>query len=321
MKPASIRTTATIVAILVIAIAGINLFRVISAEQSAPTDPQTVLKEGSPALSNDAHAYIFPVSEVSYIPFLDSSRKRPDLKAKSAIVYDTQTSRFLFAMDTKKRLPIASLTKIMSAVIVFEKLNFDDVVTVGKESVRVDGDKRDLTAGERIKVSNLLAMMLIKSSNDAAYALVTHAKTKNFDFVAEMNAKARELSMNDTLFLDAAGLNDNGYATVQDLVKLVVYSNRYKNIWQLLREKEITITSEDGAVIHTVENTNQLLDEIPNISGGKTGYTDLALGCMVLMVDIPGHKDTIISIILGSSDRFGDTRKLVDWIIEAYRWE
>ena len=172
-----------------------------------------------------------------------------------------------------------------------------------------------------MRVGNLMRMMLIESSNDAAYAISAHAKAQGIDFMGEMNRKAKEVGMNESLFLDPAGLNDNAYSTAQDLVKLVVYALQYDEIWTSLQVKELTLTSEDGAIIHTVENTNQLLGTIQNISGGKTGYTDLALGCMILIVDIPGHRDKIVSIILGSEDRFGDTRKLVDWIIDAYRWE
>lgn len=320
MKQASIRTTVTIVAVLVLAIAGINIVRFMEADQSPVREEAYLLQGADKDVSRDSHAYVFPMSETSYIPFLDSSRPRPTLSAKSAIVYDTQTSRFLYALDTKKELPIASLTKIMSAVITIEKLNPDDVVTVGKDDVRVDGDRRDLNANERIRVKNLMAMMLVESSNDAAYALADYAKGLGIDFVGLMNAKARELDMGDTLFLDPAGLNDNGHSTVQDLSRLVVYALRYGDIWKLLQEKQIIVSSEDG-ISHTVDNTNQLLGVIPNISGGKTGYTDAALGCMILIVDIPGHRDRIVSIILGSKDRFGDTRKLVDWITEAYRWE
>ncbi len=320
MRKLSVQSTVSVVAVLVLAIAGINLFRVISAEQLAE-DTSLILTEDKKAVSVDSHAYVFPISETSYIPFLDSSRKRPELTARSAIVYDTQSSRFLFAQDTKKQLPVASLTKILSAVVIIEKLNPDDIVTVGKESLRVDGLRRDLDLGEQMRIKNLMKMMLIESSNDAAYAIAAHATIHGIDFVAEMNKKAKAIGMQESLFLDPAGLNDNAHSTVQDLVKLVVYALRYDEIWTLLQVKEIVLTSEDGAVIHTVKNTNQLLGTIPNISGGKTGYTDAALGCMILIVDIPGHRDKIVSIILGSTDRFGDTRKLVDWITDAYRWE
>ncbi|MEK7589143.1 MAG: hypothetical protein AAB479_00740 [Patescibacteria group bacterium] len=319
MKRLSVQSTVSVVAVLVLAIAGINLFRVINAEQ--PQDEPTVLKQDQKAISNEAFAYVFPASETSYIPFLDSSRKRPELTARSAIVYDTQSSRFLFAQDTKKRLPIASLTKILSAIVTIEKLNPEDIATVGKDSVRVDGLRRSLEAGEQMRIKNLMKMMLIESSNDAAYAIAAHAKTLGIDFLAEMNKKAEQIAMGESLFLDPAGLNDNGYSTTQDLVRLVVYALRYNEIWTLLQVKEIVLTSEDGAIVHSIENTNELLGTIPNISGGKTGYTDAALGSMILIVDIPGYRDKIVSIILGSKDRFGDTRKLVDWITDAYRWE
>jgi serine-type D-Ala-D-Ala carboxypeptidase (penicillin-binding protein 5/6) len=317
MKPASLRTTVLIAAVLLLAIAGVNLFRFMNANE--PNQAQ-ILSAGA-AVPDDRHAYVFPLSETSYIPFLDSSRPRPTLTARAAIVYDMQTSRFLYAQDTKKQLPIASLTKILTAVVTLEQLAMNEIVTVGKGSLKVDGLRQDLYLGEKISVGNLMKMMLIQSSNDAAYALSAHAKTKGLDFMELMNQKAQQLGMDESRFLDPAGLSDNAHSSVQDLAKLVVYALRYNEIWTPLQEKVATVTSEDGKFTHTVENTNQLLGVLPDISGGKTGYTDGALGCMILIVDIPGHKDKIISIILGSKDRFGDTKKLIDWITDAYRWE
>lgn len=319
MKPTSLKTTVMIAVVLLLAIAGINLFRFMNAEQ--PNSAQVLSAGANSTVRSEAHAYIFPISETSYIPFLDSTRPRPSLSARSAIVYDLQTERFLYAQDVKKQLPIASLTKILTAVLTIEYLDQNDIVTVTKESIKVDGDRQDLFIGEKIKVSNLMKLMLIESSNDAAYALAVHAKTKGMDFMKLANAKAQELGMDESLFLDSAGLSDNAHSSVQDLAKLVVYALRYKDIWEPLQEKQLTVTSEDGKITHNAENTNQLLGVVANISGGKTGYTTGALGCMILIVDVPGHKDKIVSIILGSKDRFGDTKKLVDWIIEAYRWE
>jgi D-alanyl-D-alanine carboxypeptidase len=105
------------------------------------------------------------------------------------------------------------------------------------------------------------------------------------------------------------------------LVKLVRYTVKYNLILQTLTTKSATVTSVDGRAIHNLVNTNQLLGQIPDIILGKTGYTDNALGTMALKVGISGGRDSIIGVILGSEDRFGETQKLIEWGKKAYRWE
>lgn len=272
-------------------------------------------------VNESQQAYILPISEPNYIPILDSNISRPMVDAKSAVVYDTRSLRFLYEKNSKLKLPIASLTKVMSAVIILEKLNLDDIVTISDASIRVDGEKQDLYLGERMSVRNLLKLMLIESSNDAAYALADYAKSRNIDFIAEMNMKARTLNMADSNFIDPAGLSDSAYSTVQDLIKLVEYSLNYQEIWDISSEKTAIVESSDERIKHTVQSTNRLLGLIKDIIGGKTGYTEGALQCMILVTSIPGYSSKIISVVLGSQDRFGDTQKLVDWTRTAYRWK
>ena len=270
---------------------------------------------------NSYQAYVLPISEPSYFPIYDSKIEKPVIDAKSGLVYDTRSGRFLFAKNPRLKLPVASLTKILSAVVVLENLDTKDIIVVPKEALRVDDEKQSLYLNEEITVENLLKLMLIESSNDAAYALAYYANTKGINFVEKMNEKAQLLSMNDSNFLDPAGLNDDAYSTAEDLVKLVKYSFKYDLIWEILTEKSIVVRSTDGKIEHRAENTDQLLGVIPDIFGGKTGYTDNALGCMILVVDIPDKNDKLISIVLGSRSRFDDTKKLIDWVKKAYRWE
>ena len=266
-------------------------------------------------------AYILPITEPNYIPVLDSNIVRPAIYAKSAVVYDTRSGRFLFEKDATLKLPIASLTKIMSAVVILENFELDDIVTVTEESIRVDGEKQDLYLGEKISVRNLLKLMLIESSNDAAYALAGSAKSLGLDFVKSMNIKAAELLMNHSLFFDPAGLSDNAYSSAEDLVKLVEYSLKYPQIWDISSEKTAIVESSDEKITHNVRSTNRLLGLINDIIGGKTGYTEGAGQCMILVTSVPGYSGKIISIVMGSDDRFGDTQKLIEWTRRAYKWE
>lgn len=271
-------------------------------------------------LTGTQSAYVLPLSEPNYLPIFNSDMPAPNINAKSALVYDLRSGRSLYEKSSTLRLPIASLTKIMTAVIVLENYNLQDTVTVARSAVRVDDEKQELYEGERISVENLLKMMLIESSNDAAYALAQHGATKNMDFLREMNKKAALLKMYDSNFLDAAGLNDDAYSTAEDLSRLTKFALTYPLIWQTLSQKDLVVQSLDEKIKHITKNTNLLLGVIPNIIGGKTGYTDSALGCLILVVEIPGQNDSMVSVVLGSNDRFGDSERLVNWVRTAYRW-
>ena len=270
---------------------------------------------------NSSQAYLLPISEPSYFPIFDSSKIKPIIDAKAGLVYDARSGRFLFAKNPRIKLPVASLTKILSAIVVLENLDTKEAVVVPKEALRVDEEKQSLYLGEEITVQNLLKLMLIESSNDAAYALSWYANGKGINFVNKMNEKAKLLIMDDSNFIDPAGLNDNAYSTPEDLVKLVKYAFKYDLIWEILTEKSVIVKSIDSKIEHKVESTDQLLGVIPDIFGGKTGNTDGALGCMILVVDIPEKNDKLISIVLGSRSRFDDTKKLIDWAKFSYRWE
>jgi len=163
--------------------------------------------------------------------------------------------------------------------------------------------------------------MLVKSSNDAASAITKAIEQKTGEnFVGLMNRKARQIGMSESHFLDPAGLNDEGYATVRDLMRLARYSKNYPEIWNLLSLRSLNINSADGKFSHYFESTNKLWTSMPNLNGGKTGYTDGALGCMIVEEDLPENNSSLIFIVLGSADRFGEVKKLSDWSKTAFRW-
>ncbi len=270
--------------------------------------------------------YLLPSSEASYFPIRDWGVSDVSLSVNSAVIYDSNSGKFLFVLEPDKKLPIASLTKLMTAIIVVENLNLDEVVEVKEaaiEASKKEGGGSKLFAGEKIKASDLLKIMLIESSNDAAYAFGEYFREKHsFDLVEKMNQKASELGMNDTFFTEAAGLDDEkSFSTSRDLVKLVEYSFRYDLIYQILKTPQTEVASIDGGLKHQVLNTNKLLGLLLNIIGGKTGFTELAGGSMVLVTQTPSDSSRLITIVLGSNDRFSDTKKLVEWSEKAYIWK
>ncbi len=274
-----------------------------------------------PLFRAQAEAYVLPVTQADYLPTLDTSAGNLSIDAKAALVLDVSTGRNLYQKNIQQRLPIASLTKIMTAIIVWERLKPDDVVTVAPTAMKVDGERQDLYKGEQLTVRSLMELMLIRSSNDAAYALRDFAKQQGIDLIAEMNEKASELGMRSTHFTDPAGLDDAAYSTAEDLGKAVKYALQYDAIWNVSRQPSATIQSVDGRILHEVQSTDQLLGVLSDIIGGKTGYTDGALGCMILIVNASHGDNKIIGIVLGSTARFEAMKDMVQWTQRAYRWQ
>jgi D-alanyl-D-alanine carboxypeptidase len=263
-------------------------------------------------------AFIAPVVQPAYVPSRDVQAIDPVIDANAAAVYHLETERVLFSKNEAVRAPIASLTKVLTALVVHEHLAMEDIVTVTSGSVRVDEIRQTLNIGEKILVSDLVDLMLVESSNDAAYALAHHAELLGIDLVGRMNETAAELGMVDSMFTDPAGLDDEAYSTVNDLIRLVRAAVQVPALWDVMATSRVTISSVDGVFVHVASNTNELLGGLEGIVWGKTGNTDGALGCMLLIVKTPEESDTLVSIVLGSRSRFVDTEVLIGWAREAY---
>ena len=319
--------TVSILALIILGVGGFFLlekkFNFTETNKKKPSTNQISLAIKAENLT-PVPPYLLPVTESNYLPLRDWNIPDLNLEAKAVVAYDIRSGKYLFVRGLEEKLPIASLTKLMTAVVIWENLKLDTVVEVTKESLNktrsLEGNS-DLSIGESLSVLDLLRLMLIKSSNDAAYVLEHESNSEGTDVLDKMNKLASSLGMNNTNFLDVAGLNDNGFSSVGDLVLLIKYSLNYEGIYEILRTENDTIPSLDGRVSHQIFNTNKLLSFLKNVIGGKTGYTDVALGNILLVVKAPDGNDDIISIILGSEDRFTEMRKLVEWFQKAYRWE
>jgi len=290
---------------------------------SHPNVPQQFsFVSGETPVLQAAQAFLLPLSNPAYAPVRDTTIYGPQLDANAAMLLHVESGRVLYEKNASVRAPIASLTKLLSALVVGDLFQPSEVVTIASVSVRVDGQKQTLYLGERILVSDLMSMMLVESSNDAAYALAAYAREQDIDFVATMNQKAVSLGMQDCRFTDPAGLDDTAYCTARDLMRLVQSAlQTAPQLWPLMAQSNLTVRSADGTIVHEVKSTDELLGQLPGVIGGKTGYTDGALGCLILVVKLPGKDDTLISIVLGSRARFTDTKALVSWAQRAYRWE
>ncbi len=298
---------AIIITTIVVALLFVVVFLVV--ENNSPLIIQEDLTESTLAARQP---FILPISKID-VPLRNWGAGRPKIDAKAAIIYDLKMERILYDKNLTDRLPIASITKIASALVVLEKMDLDEVLVVPPEAINVTGEGgAELFLNESLSVRDLLKLMLIQSNNDAAYAL---ALGSDFDFVSEMNAMAERLSMIDTMFYGPAGFDDRGFSTVSDLINLVEYSLKYDYLWRIMGTGDVTIVSGEG-IIHNIRNTNKLLGQIADMIGGKTGYTDFALENMLTVY---GSGESLFAVIvLGSNQRFQDTQELYNWVLRAY---
>ncbi len=201
------------------------------------------------------------------------------LTARSAVIMDANSGRILFAKNPRLRLPPASTTKVMTAMIALEKLPLDARVVVGNNAVAMAPSKAGLEAGVSYSVRDLVTAALVSSSNDAAVALAEAVSGNEESFVLLMNEKAARLGMNDTHFINATGLPAHNraiekrqYSTAYDLSRLMWYASRDHRIDQIMAITETAIRGSDGHVIF-LRSHNKMLWKTPGFIKGKTGWT------------------------------------------------
>jgi D-alanyl-D-alanine carboxypeptidase len=253
------------------------------------------------------------------------------LMAKAAYIYDVRTQTILFAKNENTRLSLASLTKIMSALVAEDLSPLYGTVTVSEEALRAEGDS-GLYKDERWSLKDILDFSLLTSSNDGMRAVAlslgalsrANATPKEIinDFVREMNDKARELGLKNTYFWNETGLDESdvkggAYGTARDMSVLLEYILvHYPLLFAATRETVATFRSLDNH-LHVARNTNSTIAEIPGLVASKTGLTDTAGGNLVFVFD-PELGRPIIVAILGSTGegRFEDARTLVGAVMK-----
>lgn len=232
-----------------------------------------------------------------------------EITAESAISIESDllnVRNVIFKKNSGKKLPIASLTKLMTAIVVLDNYDLSDIVTVNKAADLQDPMKQDVKLGDAMPAKNFLDIMLIESSNKSAYALSELMGTQKF--VDLMNQKAKSLGLKNTFFEDPTGLSPQNVSTASDLIELAEYIfKNYPKIADISMVKELYIPTFGTAL-----NTDELLGEMPNIVFGKTGFTIEAKGCLLLVLDNPKNNNYLINVILGADDRFSEMKKLVN---------
>ena len=230
------------------------------------------------------------------------SRNKYDPFPKAAASYLVQVNgKTLWAHNPDRKLPIASITKIMTALIVLERCQLDDIVTVGK-SVRTEtGTRLWLRPGEKLKVRDLLAAALINSACDACVALADHVAGNEKDFVEIMNNRARELGLLSTHFQNAAGHDHaDNYSTANEIAALTKMALKNAFFKETVSTGSKKIKTLDGKRTFQLKNTNDMLGTVQGVKGVKTGFTPEAGKCLV---SLAGRKGTDVMLVLLNSPK------------------
>lgn len=246
-----------------------------------------------------------------------SSQNAPQTSALAATVIDNKTGITLFEKNSDgKRLP-ASTTKLMTALVALERCLPQTVLKVGY--VEPEGTQMGLATGDEVTVESLLYGLLVPSGNDAAFVLAYSCANSYQNFIAEMNKKAKDLGMVNTHFANPAGFDSPlQYSTARDLTKLSRAAVANPLISKIVATRSIVVTDTLGTKTYYLENVNKLLGKVLGVEGVKTGQTEGSLENLVAKTT--RQNNTIITVVLGSGDRFGETTQLIEWAFKNHEW-
>jgi D-alanyl-D-alanine carboxypeptidase len=248
----------------------------------------------------------------------------PVLTAERWITYDANVDVVLASWNANDRAPMASVTKVMTAIVVLENEDLGTVVTIPSFATGARGSRAGLVAGELWTVSDLLIAMIVRSGNDAALSLAYFVGGESISsFVSMMNAKASALGMTNTRFANPNGLDaDEHYSTARDLLTLIIASQEYPDIQRISRIRLVSMPEDPNGKSRTFTTTNMLLGSYPGVTGLKTGDTPQADKVLLATSERAGRR--IYTVVMHSDDHFSDTRELLDWSYSTYsirdRW-
>lgn len=277
----------------------------------------------SPAISASSSALDFDETalfELNPIPTLKGGAIQPDIEAKAALLMDYDTGIILYGKNIDEEMPMASLTKIMTAILILEHHSLSETVTVSSNFNGLEGVRVWLKKGEQLTVEDLLKALLIPSAGDAAMALAEYHSGTVEDFVKEMNKRAKELNLIHTRYVNPIGLDAEGhYSSAGDLATLTKYALHFSAFRAIVRMDEAKIKSVDGKTTHSLTSTNYLLNSYLDIQGVKTGTTDEAGQSLINLAR--GEKgQEVIAVLLNSPGRFQENKSMIDWALRSYRW-
>lgn len=268
-------------------------------------------------------ASVIQINEDTTSPFDEIN-----IEAKSAVVKDLNSGEILYSKNATTPMPLASITKVVTALTVLENVdNLDESVYITASALMTDGNTF-LSLGEIFRIRDLLDYVLITSSNHGTEALVENIENKlGIDFVSEMNELSRSIGMKNSHFLNATGL-DNGpniagsFGTALDVATLFEFAlENQPEIFETTKDIEFNKLSQSG-ILHRQSNTNQIIPLLKNMLASKTGFTALAGGNLAVIVD-PGLNRPIVIVVLSSTreGRFEDVLKLSGALYDYFDYQ
>ncbi len=237
----------------------------------------------------------------------------------SYIVQDISSKTVIAQRRPDVVLPPASITKLMTALVALDTWPDKFAILTVQNEDRAIGQTIELSKGDQLSVDSLLHGLLIHSGNDAALTLADNYTGGYSAFVAAMNQKAKDLNLLSTVYKNPSGIDQYGHLTsARDIATLasVALTNPY--IQGVVAKEKATITDVTSTKTYELESTDELLSVLPGLVGGKTGWTTGAGECFVSYVERDGRG--IITVVLGSVDRFADTTRLVEWVYAHHTW-
>lgn len=239
----------------------------------------------------------------------------PKLSASGVILVDVSSGHEVYSVNADEPRPMASLTKIMTALLVLERHRLNEIVTIAPIADSIGGSTVGLEAGERFSVGNLLKALLLPSANDAAYALAMFDGRSVGSFVASMNDRAASLGLKNTHFANPAGLdNPQQYASPRDLAWLTMAALKNPYFRETVNTKSAEIASSEGKTFGLL-NTNAMLRGNDEVYGVKTGTTDKAGECLIVL--FRQHDRPYLLVLLGSKQRYTDSEHVIEAVRKA----
>ena len=242
----------------------------------------------------------------------------PKINSRSAVVIDRKSKNIIYGKNENVKKAMASTTKIMTAMVVIQNTNLNNIVEISKKAAGTGGSRLGLKAGDKITVKDLLYGLLLRSGNDCAVALAEYVAGSVPEFSNLMNQNAQMLGLNNTHFVTPHGLDEEEhYTTAYELAILADYALNNKVFAQIVNTKSYTININKSS--KTLNNTNELLGNLNGVYGVKTGFTNGAGRCLVTSIK-RGNLD-VICVVLGADtkkDRTRDSAKLIEYTFNKY---
>ncbi len=278
-----------------------------------PAEKKTPAKKSTPA-ARTVKPESPGVSKPFEVPKGENANVFPFLEAEAAILYDATNGQVLYEKNADDARAVASTQKLMTALIIAEEGGLDDKVRVEASDAMCEPTKLGLKSGEVYKRYDLLRILLIKSMNDVARCLARDNAGSISQFADKMNAKARELGMRRTNFVNPNGLTEDGqYSTARDMGRLGLFVYRNRVLRGIVATRNFTWKTPSGKLVN-YENTNKLMKSFGLCNGMKTGYTSASGHCLVASATSGGKH--VVCVVLGDKRRQGiwnDSYKLLNW--------